>query len=63
MIRRLRVEVTHAEARYALADGGPLQIVHHAGLRLIATAEGRPERFWAVKEIRAPDGPGPGHWP
>jgi alpha,alpha-trehalose phosphorylase len=29
MIRRLRVEITHAEARYALADGGPLEIVHH----------------------------------
>jgi hypothetical protein len=27
--RRLRVEVTHAEARYALADGDPLEIVHH----------------------------------
>ena len=27
--RRLRVEVTHANARYALADGNPLQISHH----------------------------------
>jgi alpha,alpha-trehalose phosphorylase len=27
--RRLRVEVTHAEARYALADGDPLEIMHH----------------------------------
>ena len=27
--RGLRVEVTHAEARYALADGGPLEIVHY----------------------------------
>jgi Glycosyl hydrolase family 65, C-terminal domain len=26
--RRLRVEVTHAEARYALADGGRLEIAH-----------------------------------
>ncbi|HJY03367.1 MAG TPA: glycosyl hydrolase family 65 protein, partial [Streptosporangiaceae bacterium] len=27
--RRLRVSITHAEARYALADGDPLEIVHH----------------------------------
>ena len=27
--RRLRVEVTHAEARYSLADGDPLEILHH----------------------------------
>ena len=27
--RRLRVAITHAEARYALADGDPLEIVHH----------------------------------
>ncbi len=27
--RRLRVEMTHAAARYVLADGEPLQIVHH----------------------------------
>jgi alpha,alpha-trehalose phosphorylase len=27
--RRLRVEVTHAEARYTLADGEPLEILHH----------------------------------
>ena len=27
--RRLRVEITHAEARYTLADGNPLEIWHH----------------------------------
>jgi alpha,alpha-trehalose phosphorylase len=27
--RRLRVEVTHAEATYTLTDGDPLEIVHH----------------------------------
>lgn len=27
--RRLRVEITHAAASYVLADGEPLQIVHH----------------------------------
>jgi hypothetical protein len=31
MIQRLRIEITRAEARYALADGGPLEIVHHGG--------------------------------
>jgi hypothetical protein len=31
MIRRLRVEITRAEARYALADSGPLKIAHHGG--------------------------------
>jgi alpha,alpha-trehalose phosphorylase len=35
--RRLRVEVTHASARYLLADGEPLEIIHHgARLRLVA---------------------------
>jgi alpha,alpha-trehalose phosphorylase len=28
--RRLRVEVTHTDATYALADGGPLEIMHYA---------------------------------
>ena len=27
--RRLRVEITHAEATYTLTDGDPLEIVHH----------------------------------
>jgi len=39
--RRLRVEVTHAEARYALAEGAPLEIVHHGQpVRLLA---GKPQ--------------------
>ena len=38
--RRLRVQVTHAQARYALADGDPLEIMHH-GQRVGLTA-GKP---------------------
>ena len=39
--RRLRVEVTQAEARYSLADGEPLEILHHgATVRLSA---GKPQ--------------------
>ena len=35
--RRLRVEITHAAARYLLVDGEPLEIVHHGTpLRLVA---------------------------
>jgi len=34
-----------------LTPGGDID---RAGLRLIATAQGRPERFWLMKEIRAP---------
>jgi hypothetical protein len=39
--RRLRVEITHAEARYALADGGPLEIVHHG--QPVSLAAGKPQ--------------------
>jgi alpha,alpha-trehalose phosphorylase len=35
--RRVRVEITHGAARYLLADGDPLQILHH-GERLELTA-------------------------
>ena len=41
--RRLRVEITHPAARYLLADGEPLQIVHH-GERLDLTAGEAQER-------------------
>ena len=36
--RRLRVEVTHEAARYVLADGDPLEIVHH-GTMLTLSAD------------------------
>jgi alpha,alpha-trehalose phosphorylase len=39
--RRLRVEVTHAEARYTLADGDPLEIVHHG--QTVSLSAGKPQ--------------------
>jgi alpha,alpha-trehalose phosphorylase len=39
--RRLRVEVTHAEATYILANGDPLQIVHHG--QPVTLSEGKPQ--------------------
>jgi trehalose/maltose hydrolase-like predicted phosphorylase len=42
--RRLRVEITHAEASYTLADGDPLEIVHH----------GQPVRLSAGKPLARP---------
>jgi len=75
MIRRLRAEVTHAEASYALADGGPLEIVHDgqpgsltAGKRQarpIPAAPSRPSqpprrRAGAPPAHREPGPPSPG---
>ncbi len=40
--RRLRVEVTHAEATYALADGDPLEIVHHGQPVTLSAASRKP---------------------
>ena len=37
--RRLRIEISHAQARYTLVDGEPLEIEHH-GQKL--TVDGRP---------------------
>ena len=39
--RRLRVEVNHAEARYALADGDPLEILHHG--QPVSLSAGKPQ--------------------
>jgi alpha,alpha-trehalose phosphorylase len=39
--RRLRVEITHARATYALADGDPLQILHHGEPMTLTT--GKPQ--------------------
>ena len=39
--RRLRVEVTHAEATYTLADGDPLDIVHHG--QPVSLSAGKPQ--------------------
>jgi Glycosyl hydrolase family 65, C-terminal domain len=38
---RLRVEITRAEARYALADGGPLEIAHHG--QPVSLTAGKPQ--------------------
>jgi alpha,alpha-trehalose phosphorylase len=39
--RRLRVEITHAETRYALADGDPLEILHHG--QTVSLSAGKPQ--------------------
>jgi alpha,alpha-trehalose phosphorylase len=39
--RRLRVEVTHVEASYALADGDPLEIMHHG--QMVSLSAGQPQ--------------------
>jgi alpha,alpha-trehalose phosphorylase len=39
--RRLRVEITHAQARYTLVDGDPLQILHHG--RPVSLTAGKPQ--------------------
>jgi alpha,alpha-trehalose phosphorylase len=39
--RRLRVEVTHAVATYTLADGNPLDIMHHG--QPVSLAAGKPQ--------------------
>jgi alpha,alpha-trehalose phosphorylase len=39
--RRLRVEVTHAEATYTLADGDPLEIAHHG--QPVSLPAGKPQ--------------------
>jgi alpha,alpha-trehalose phosphorylase len=39
--RRLRVEVTHADAHYALADGEPLEIQHHG--KQVHLSAGKPQ--------------------
>ena len=38
--RRLRVEVTHEEARYSLLEGPPLQIAHHGRAITVTTRTG-----------------------
>ena len=56
--RRLRVEITHAEARYALADGDPLEIVHHR--QPVSLSTGHPQ----TRPIpAAPSRPRPGQPP
>jgi alpha,alpha-trehalose phosphorylase len=56
--RRLRVEVTHAEARYALADGDPLEIWHHG--QVLSLSAGKPQA-WPIPA--APSRPRPSQPP
>jgi alpha,alpha-trehalose phosphorylase len=39
--RRLQIEVTHAQARYTLSDGAPLDIVHHG--QTVSLSAGKPQ--------------------
>ena len=51
--RRLRVEVTHSEARYVLAEGEPLGILHHG--KKVHVLHGKPQ----VRAIPAAPAAGP----
>jgi alpha,alpha-trehalose phosphorylase len=53
--RRLRVEITHSEATYALADGDPLRIWHHG--QAMSLSAGKPQ---ARPIPAAPSRPTPG---
>jgi alpha,alpha-trehalose phosphorylase len=63
--RRLRVEVTHDEARYRLSEGPPLQITHHGErLTVTSTAAHRPiPAIAAGVTPRQPPGRGPAQRP
>ena len=50
--RLLRVEVTHGKARYVIADGEPLEIVHH-GEQLTVSAGEPQERPIPALQARA----------
>jgi alpha,alpha-trehalose phosphorylase len=41
--RRLRIEITHAHATYALADGDPLEIMHHG--HRVSLSAGKPRTY------------------
>jgi len=60
--RRLRVEVTHARARYVLADGDPLQILHYGQPVSLAAAKPRVRRIPAAPSRPRPSQP-PGREP
>lgn len=56
--RRLRVEVTHAEASYTLAGGDPLTIMHHG--QTVSLRAGKPR---AIPVPAAPARPRPSQPP
>ncbi|MHB8656537.1 MAG: glycoside hydrolase family 65 protein [Solirubrobacteraceae bacterium] len=55
--RRLRVEVTHEEARYSLLEGPPLQIAHHGEEVTIANPESVSRPIPEIIESKAPTQP------
>jgi alpha,alpha-trehalose phosphorylase len=60
--RRLRVELTHGEARYSLLDGPPLQVTHHGEAITVAAQQSvsRPIPEIAAAEVPSqPAGRGP----
>jgi alpha,alpha-trehalose phosphorylase len=60
--RRLRVEVTHARARYLLADGDPLEVLHYGQPVTLAAAKPRVRRISAAPSRPRPSQP-PGREP
>jgi alpha,alpha-trehalose phosphorylase len=55
--RRLRVEVTASSAKYSLADGRPLQIMHHGERLKIAVGEAQERPIPAIAPRRPPSHP------
>ena len=60
--RRLRVEVTHPSARYLLADGEPLEILHHGKRLTLSAGRTRVRPIPAVPQRPRPSQP-PGRAP
>ena len=60
--RRLKVEIVHGEARYELAAGDPIDIVHH-GQRTRLTASAPCVLPWEPPRQQTPVGPPPGREP
>jgi alpha,alpha-trehalose phosphorylase len=55
--RRVRVEVTRSSAKYALADGAPLEIMHHHDRLTVAAGEAQERPIPAVAPRPAPSQP------
>lgn len=55
--RRLRVEVTRSSARYALADGTPLEIMHHGDRLRVSVGEAQERPIPATSPRPAPSQP------
>jgi alpha,alpha-trehalose phosphorylase len=55
--RRLRVDVTGSSARYSVADGAPLDIMHHGERLTVAVGEVQERPIPAIAPRRAPSQP------